>query len=296
MGIQNYLSEMRDAVDGAVRDLLHEYEEKIPLRLFKAIEYSLTAGGKRLRPILLLSSFSLYRDDWKSALPYGVSIECVHTYSLIHDDLPAMDDDDYRRGVPTCHRTFGEDVAILAGDALLTEAFRILLVDRDDGIVPYSKIAAARELAWAAGAEGMVGGQILDLEATGRKITEGEVIKIHSLKTGALIRASILAGAHLGGAAAEDISLLSEYGKNVGLAFQIVDDILDVTSSFSEMGKKTGKDLDMGKATYPSVVGTVKARKEAESLVGKAKNSLSSFGEKGTFLAGVADLCLTRRN
>ncbi len=294
--LTKYLAERRQNVDEAIISILEDLKIRIPTVLYEPIKYSLTSGGKRLRPILCLSAYSLFRGDWKAVLPFAASIEFIHTYSLIHDDLPSMDDDDYRRGVPACHKVFGEAKAILAGDALLTEAFRIFMEVDEAAVNPERKIRAARVVALAAGAAGMVAGQALDLEAHLEGGTEEEIREIHSLKTGALFKGSVLSGAILGGAGEDDLSCLSEYGEKVGLAFQIVDDILDVTSSFAELGKETGKDVRMGKATYPATLGVEKSLNEAERLIEEGKKSLLILGERKRILAEIAGLCLKRRN
>jgi geranylgeranyl diphosphate synthase type II len=294
--VEEYMKSLKSVIDDALIEMLKPIREDVPQKLYEAIAYSLTAGGKRLRPILLISSFSIVNDTWENALPYAVAIEYIHTYSLIHDDLPSMDDDDYRRGVPTCHKVFGEAMAILAGDALLTEAFRIFLEEREDGISSEKKIRASRKLAEAAGASGMVGGQALDIEFTSRKADEEGVKMIHQKKTAALIRASILCGGILSGATEDQLATFSAFGFKLGLAFQIVDDILDVKSSFSEMGKKTGKDAAIGKATYPSVVGLQRAEADAIGLVREANDCIMELGEKAISLKEIASLCLSRRN
>ncbi|NIO16008.1 MAG: hypothetical protein GTN70_03250 [Deltaproteobacteria bacterium] len=290
------MKSMKSAVDFALVDMIQPIREHVPKSLYEAMVYSLSAGGKRLRPILLISSFSIVDEAWKKALPYAVAVEYIHTYSLIHDDLPAMDDDDFRRGMPTSHKVFGEAMAILVGDALLTEAFRVFLERRDDGISSDKKIQACHELAKAAGASGMVGGQVLDIEFTAKDADEEDVKEIHRKKTAALIRASILCGGILSGADEIQLAAFSTFGSKLGLAFQIVDDILDVESSFSEMGKKTGKDAAVGKATYPSVAGFEKAEAVAKRLVREAKDSVMVLGQKSTFLGEIAELCLSRRN
>ncbi len=294
--VTQYMKSMKSTVDFALIDMIQPIREHVPKSLYEAMVYSLSAGGKRLRPILLISSFSIVDEAWKKALPYAVAVEYIHTYSLIHDDLPAMDDDDFRRGMPTSHKVFGEAMAILVGDALLTEAFRVFLEKRDDGMAIDKKIQACQELAKAAGASGMVGGQVLDIEFTAKDADEEDVIEIHRKKTESLIRASVLCGGILSGAGEVALAAFSAFGSKLGLAFQIVDDILDVEASFSEMGKKTGKDAAIGKATYPSVAGLEKAEAEAKRLVREAKDSLIVLGEKATSLCEIAELCLSRRS
>lgn len=294
--ITAYMKSLKSEVDDALIAMLQPIRDWVPERLYEAMVYSLGAGGKRFRPILLISSYSMYDSEWRKSIPYAAAVEFVHTYSLIHDDLPAMDDDDFRRGIPTCHKVFGEALAILAGDALLTEAFRIFSETRDDGISLENKVRATWELAKAAGAAGMVGGQVLDMQFASTGANEKAVKEIHRKKTAALIGASILCGAILSGAGEEDLSVLSQFGSNLGLAFQIVDDILDVKSSFSEMGKKTGKDAEIGKATYPSAVGLKSAEAEAAHLIDEAKSCLKVLGEQAAPLEGIAEVCLRRRS
>jgi geranylgeranyl diphosphate synthase type II len=294
--ITEYMKSLRSEVDDALIAMLQPIRDWVPERLYEAMVYSLVAGGKRIRPILLISSYSMYDSEWRKSIPYAAAVEYVHTYSLIHDDLPAMDDDDFRRGIPTCHKVFGEALAILAGDALLTEAFRIFSETRDDGISLENKVRATWELAKAAGAAGMVGGQVLDMQFASTGANEKAVKEIHRKKTAALIGASVLCGAILSGAGKEDLSVLTRFGSNLGLAFQIVDDILDVKSSFSEMGKKTGKDAEIGKATYPSAVGLKSAEAEAAHLIDEAINCLKVLGELAAPLEGIAELCLRRRS
>lgn len=294
--ITEYMKSLRSEVDDALISMLQPIRDWVPERLYEAMVYSLGAGGKRIRPILLISSYSMYDSEWRKSIPYAAAVEYVHTYSLIHDDLPAMDDDDFRRGIPTCHKVFGEALAILAGDALLTEAFRIFSETRDDGISLENKVRATWELAKAAGAAGMVGGQVLDMQFASTGANEKAVKEIHRKKTAALIGASVLCGAILSGAGEEDLSVLTRFGSNLGLAFQIVDDILDIKSSFSEMGKKTGKDAEIGKATYPSAVGLKSAEAEAAHLIDEAINCLKVLGELAAPLEGIAELCLRRRS
>ncbi|RMG61500.1 MAG: polyprenyl synthetase family protein, partial [Deltaproteobacteria bacterium] len=231
MNVGEYLSEVREKVDGAIVETLSRYRGEIPEILLEAMEYSLTAGGKRFRPALLMTGFSLAGGEAEKAIPYAVAVEFIHTYSLIHDDLPAMDDDDFRRGLPTCHVRFGEAIAILAGDALLTEAFALFLEERDDGIPPERKVRAAREVAVSAGAKGMVGGQVLDMQFMGREVTVDDVEKIHLGKTASLIRGAITAGVILGGGSEDLVEKARSYGTKLGLSFQIVDDIRDRRSS-----------------------------------------------------------------
>ncbi len=269
---------------------------RIPDPLRKAMEYSLLAGGKRIRPVLLLSAGGAVGGDERDLLPFACAVEYVHTYSLVHDDLPAMDDDDFRRGRPSNHKVFGEATAILAGDALLTEAFRVMgespLAEKD----PRRTIAAVAVLARAAGAEGMAGGQQLDLDAEGRVPTASGKEEIDLRKTSALISAATRMGGILGGGTAEQVEALGAYGVALGLLFQVTDDILDETGSFEEMGKGVGKDKARGKATAAVVYGMDAAVARAESLGAGALEALSSFGEEASALREIVRVVAARRS
>jgi geranylgeranyl diphosphate synthase type II len=261
-------------------------ERNIPERLLAAMEYSLLAGGKRLRPVLCLSCAALCGSAEARALPFAASIELIHTYSLIHDDLPAMDNDDLRRGRPTNHKVFGEAAAVLAGDGLLTEAFVHMA---DTRLPPELVLAALAELARAAGAAGMVGGQMLDMEYTGAGKAELELAAMHARKTGALLKASCLCGALLAGAGAAWTDALARYGAAFGAAFQIVDDILDVTGTAEELGKTPGKDSAQGKLTYPSLLGLERSRELALEQARLAESCLDAFsGPEAEFLRDLA--------
>ena len=262
-------------------------DRAIPERLLTAMEYSLLAGGKRLRPVLCLSCAALCGLKEAEALPFAAAIELIHTYSLIHDDLPAMDNDDLRRGRPTNHKAFDEATAILAGDGLLTEAFVCMA---GTGLPPDRVLAALAELARAAGAAGMVGGQMLDMEYTGAGTADiRELADMHARKTGALIRASCLCGGLLAGAGAELAAALARYGEAFGAAFQIVGDILDVTGTAEQLGKTPGKDAAQGKLTYPSLLGLERSRALALEQVGLAQSSLDAFsGPDAEFLRRLA--------
>jgi len=267
----------------------------IPAPLRDAMEYALTSGGKRIRPVVLLSAGAAVGGEEKDLLPFACSVEYVHTYSLIHDDLPAMDDDDYRRGRPTCHKVFGEAAAILAGDALLTEAFRVMgespLAARD----PAKAVRASALLARAAGASGMAGGQMMDLSPpAGEGVTAIEEIDLR--KTAALLSASAAMGGILGGGGGGQVESLSRYGRALGLLFQITDDILDETGSFEEMGKAVAKDRARGKLTYPAARGMAEAGARAESLRGEALQALSPFGGEAETLRDIVRIVATRRS
>lgn len=274
VNIEDYLGEKRKLVD----ELLSQYipsESEEPKTLHAAMRYSVMAGGKRIRPILALATYEQCRTDSSetdSSIGYVMAgLEMIHTYSLIHDDLPCMDDDDLRRGQPTCHKKFGIATAVLAGDALHDIAFDLMARSGHTEIV--------RELAQAIGTMGMIGGQIADVEAEGCEVTKAEIIKIHSCKTGSLIRCSVRVGAILAGAERSTFEALSQYGEKIGLAFQIIDDILDVEGSQELLGKKVGADNIKGKATYPGVVGLKQAKKDADLLIDEAIELLDDYDD-----------------
>ena len=282
----------RKLVDESLLGFLSPATCGIPGRLREAMEYSLAAGGKRIRPVMLLSAGAAVGGDESALLPFACAVEYIHTYSLIHDDLPAMDDDEFRRGRPTCHKAFGEAAAILAGDALLTEAFRVMgespLAARDAG----RAVRAMALLARSAGAEGMVGGQDLDLTA---RPADG-VEEIHRRKTAALIEASAGMGGILGGGSGERIAALRRYGAAVGLLFQVTDDMLDETGTFEEMGKAVAKDRERGKLTYPGQFGMAAAAARAEALGIEARSALASFGDEAETLREIVRMVAARRS
>lgn len=263
-----------------------------PKNLKEAMRYSALNGGKRLRPMLLIAAGHLSGADAKILYPLGMAIEMIHAYSLIHDDLPAMDDDSLRRGKPTCHIQFDEATAILAGDALLTESFVIL--SHLEGISDSAKIKLIQLFSHSAGASGMVGGQMMDLEGEERKITSDELVAIHRLKTGKLIKASILAGAIAGNADEKTLMHLTEFADNIGLAFQVKDDILDVTGTSEELGKTAGKDLEQEKSTYVTLLGLEKATTILDELIDKAFDSLNALGEKNAPLLNLTAYVVKR--
>jgi len=267
----------------------------VPESLVQAMEYSLLAGGKRLRPVLCLTWAELAGVSREHALPFACAIECIHTYSLVHDDLPAMDDDDLRRGRPSCHKQFDDATAILAGDGLLTEAFTLMCRTE---VLPERVLAAIREMSVAAGPRGMVGGQVLDMAYTAKSgVTLDELRAMHSMKTGALIRASCTCGALLGGGDADVTARAGAYGEAVGLAFQVVDDILDIVGDEQALGKPVGSDQDQGKTTYPGLIGIEASRAMAYECVQKAAESLTVFsGPQARFLLGLAEYVVERGN
>ena len=264
-----------------------------PSNLIDAMSYSLFAGGKRIRPALLLAARDLFPQNGLDPMPAACALEMIHTYSLIHDDLPAMDDDDLRRGIPASHKKFGEAMAILAGDALLTEAFRIMAFSYS-GVRDAAVGQVIAEIAAAAGCEGMVGGQVIDSTQTGSILDQASLEELHRMKTGALIRSSVRSGAILGHATNGQLEAVSRYGDLVGLAFQVADDVLDVTSTAGELGKSTGKDHAQGKTTYVSLLGVDDSRKYARELAGQAAESLTQFGPRAGVLCSLAGYIAAR--
>jgi geranylgeranyl diphosphate synthase type II len=296
MDLKAYLEERRGLVNRSLEAYLPAVRGPA-FRVVQAMHYSLFAGGKRLRPILCLAGAEAVGGDAGEVLPVACALEMIHTYSLIHDDLPAMDDDDLRRGQPTCHKKFDEATAILAGDGLLTAAFQIMA----DAAARYEGREAAlldviQLIAAAAGYQGMVGGQMLDLQAEGREVTLKELETIHRLKTGALLTASVRAGALLAGGTRAEVTALTSYGEKFGLAFQVTDDLLDVEGETAEMGKAAGMDAQRRKATYPGVLGVEETRAWAKRLVDTAVTDLEGFGEKAEPLREIARYLLIRRS
>lgn len=290
--IDSYLAERRALVEEFL-DTCVPAEDAAPETISRAVRYSLFAGGKRLRPILVLAAAEAVGGLVEDALPAAAAFEMIHTYSLIHDDLPAMDDDSLRRGKPTSHVVFGDAIAILAGDALQTHAFRAL-ADGESRITAERRLSAIALLADAAGASGMVGGQVADLEAEGQSVSSDGLEFIHRHKTGALIQAASEVGAVVGGGSDDQIAHLARYGENIGLAFQIIDDILDVTGSAETLGKSTGKDVKAGKATYPHIHGIKNAQERASELVAGALDELAPLGERAEPLSRLAQRILDR--
>lgn len=263
--------------------------------LAKSMEYSLMLGGKRMRPVLALATCELLGHSVESVLPAACALEMIHTYSLIHDDLPSMDDDDLRRGKPTNHKVYGEAIAILAGDGLLTEAFACLS-DPKWHLSDHSKIRVIHCVAQAAGAMGMVAGQVLDLEHEGKECNERQLENIHAHKTGKLILASILVGGHAANANPTQLATLEEFGKKIGLAFQIADDILDITQTTEQLGKNAKSDLKKNKSTYPSLIGLEQSKQKAENLLKESIELISTFGERSSFLKDLAKLIVHRQS
>jgi geranylgeranyl diphosphate synthase type II len=256
------------------------------------MRYSLFAGGKRLRPVLCLAAAEACGGRTSAALPLACAVECIHTYSLIHDDLPSMDNDDLRRGRPTCHKVFGDGIAILAGDALLTIAFEIAAQAKSTS--RYDLRAIVREIAGAAGSQKLIAGQVADLEGEGRRINRAQLRYIHENKTAALLTTSVRLGAMAVNATTKELAALTAFGRALGLAFQVIDDILDVTQTSEKLGKSAGKDVAAKKATYPAVIGLEKSRAEARRLTAKAHGALKGLGNKARVLQGLADYLLQR--
>jgi len=294
--LKAYLEEKRGLVNRALEAYLPAVRGPA-FRVVQAMHYSLFAGGKRLRPILCLAAAEAVGGDAGEALPVACALEMIHTYSLIHDDLPAMDDDDLRRGQPTCHKKFDEATAILAGDGLLTEAFHTLAAaaprfeGREAVLLEVTEL-----LAKAAGYQGMVGGQMLDLMAEGRRVTLKELETIHRLKTGALLTVATRAGALVGGGNRVEVTALTSFGERFGLAFQVTDDLLDVEGTTAELGKPVGSDEKRGKATYPALLGLKASRKLAQRLVEEAVAILSPFQDRAAPLRNLAEYLLVRRS
>jgi geranylgeranyl diphosphate synthase type II len=290
-----YLSARREMVDAALAGILPP-EDRPPASVHRAMRYSVLAGGKRLRPILVIAGAEVVGGRPESVMETACALELIHTYSLIHDDLPAMDDDDYRRGRLTNHKVFGEAIAILAGDALLTLAFRLIAANAARVPDPRLIGQVVAEVAEAAGTGGMVGGQVVDIESEGKTVSAETLDYIHRHKTAALIRVSLRAGALLAGGAPDVVSAIGEAGGNLGLAFQIVDDILDVEGDSAELGKSAGSDERKQKATYPALHGLEVSRREARALIARAKAGLATLGAAAEPLAALADYIVERRN
>ena len=289
-----FLAAEQSRIDQAL-DQFTPPESDNPATIHKAVRYSLFAGGKRIRPILCLEAAAAVSDDAPGAMNAACAVEMIHTYSLIHDDLPALDNDDYRRGKLTCHKVFGEAMAILAGDALFTLAIQTLAII--DGLAAERKIELVKTLSFASGTvEGMIGGQVIDIESEGHTPGAELLDDIHRAKTGALIEASVRMGAITAGADKAELKALSCYGRHVGLAFQIVDDILDVEESSEALGKTAGKDAAQGKITFPAVYGLERSRSMAEEERAAAHEALAAFGSRAERLRQIADVIVRRKS
>ena len=291
MDLKAYLQSRQKRIESALDRYLPK-EKARPATLHRAMRYSLFAGGKRLRPILCLSAAEACGGSIEAALPLACAMECIHTYSLVHDDLPSMDNDDFRRGRPTCHKVFGDGVAVLAGDALLTVAFEIIA--RATPTRRYTMPILLREVAVAAGSRKLIAGQVADLEAEGKKSNRADLRYIHENKTAAILTTSVRLGAMSANADAKMLSAITRFGRALGLAFQVIDDILDVTQTTEKLGKSAGKDVAAQKATYPAVIGLDKSRAEAKRLTRNAHDALSVFGEKARTLRALANYLLER--
>ncbi len=294
MSLAEYLPEQQELIENELNALVPP-ETAAPQTIHQAMRYSLFAGGKRIRPILCIEAARTVSDEAAGAVKTACALECIHTYSLIHDDLPALDNDDYRRGKPTCHKVFGEAMAILAGDALLTIAFQILAELTQ--VSSERKVRMIRELAAAAGTVGgMIGGQVADIQGEGQPPTAALLDSIHRAKTGALLRASVRLGALHAGGTHDEVAALSCFGEHIGLAFQIVDDILDVEESSDALGKTAGKDADQHKITFPAVYGLERSREMARLECDRAHRTLDVFGSRAARLREIADLIVHRKS
>lgn len=293
MKLPDFFEADHAAIEAALEKLLPP-EETPPPSIHRAMRYSVFAGGKRIRPILCLEAARMFTQSLEGGIHAGCALEFIHTYSLIHDDLPALDNDDLRRGKPTCHKAFTEALAILAGDALLTLAFQTLA---NAPIEPARRVRVIAEISAAAGTvNGMVGGQVADVEAEGKTVSAATLEYIHRSKTAALIRGSVVAGGIAGGAPDQDIERLRRFGENIGWVFQVVDDILDVEESSAALGKTAGKDQARHKATYPALYGLEKSRQIASELEAKAMGELASYGERAERLRQLAQFLVARRS
>ena len=294
MDIHQYLDQQRQRVD---QYLEHSLPPSLrdPEQLYESMRYSLLAGGKRVRPILVIAAAQALGYDHDAMLPFAASLEYVHTYSLVHDDLPAMDDDDYRRGRLTNHKVYGDGMAILAGDALLTMAFELCSQDAD-GITTGQQLQIVRELAFGSGHQGMVGGQVMDIQAENQEVELAHLQTIHSHKTGQLIRAAVRIGGIISGASSTQLKSLTNYAEDIGLAFQIADDVLNMVGTREELGKDAGTDEQRGKQTYPSFFGIDGARKLGEDCVERAINHLEAFDHQADPLRHIATYIVERKS
>jgi len=291
MELKTYLAARAAEVDAAMDGFLPKAKQR-PATIHQAMRYAVFAGGKRLRPVLCLAAAEACGGAVSDALAPACALELMHTYSLVHDDLPAMDDDDLRRGRPTCHKVYGEGMAVLCGDALLTESFAVLATTRPSA--RYGVRDYIAELAETGGSRKLIGGQVMDLEGEGKKPAKRELVRIHEAKTAALLTTSLRLGAMTANATPAKLQALTKFGYNLGLAFQVIDDILDVTQSTEILGKTAGKDLAVEKATYPSVIGLEASRREAARLTTAAMSSLKPLGRRAARLEEIAAYLLKR--
>lgn len=293
--IKNQLNDYCVKINSELDKLVPE-NEALQKTIYESMRYSLLIGGKRIRPILTLAVCKMFDGDVEKAMPFACAIEMIHTYSLIHDDLPAMDNDDYRRGVETNHKVYGEGIAVLAGDALLNKSFETMVSALNDKTNLEGKIKAIQVIANAAGTEGMIGGQVIDLESEGKKIDYETLKKMHILKTGNLIEASAVVGALLAGAAQEDIKKIYSFASNLGLAFQIRDDILSEIGDRDKLGKNTGNDREKDKSTYVTILGLEQSKLLLKKTTDTAVKVLADYSDKAEFLVELADYLLDREN
>ena len=291
VNLKTYLKSRQKQIERALDRFLPK-ENVRPATIHKAMRYSLFAGGKRLRPILCLAAAETCHGKVANALALACAMECIHTYSLVHDDLPSMDNDDLRRGRPTCHKVFGDGIAVLAGDALLTIAFEI--VSHAKPTSRYNMAMLLREIAVAAGSQKLIAGQVADLEAEGKETDRAHLQYIHENKTAAILTTSVRLGAMSADANSKQLTAITKFGRALGLAFQVIDDILDVTQTSEKLGKSAGKDIAAKKATYPSVIGLEKSRIEARRLTRQAHSALSMFGATAEALQALANYLLER--
>ncbi len=280
-----------------IENLLEQYrpkEEGYQKAIMQAMNYSLQAKGKRLRPILTLEACKIVGGKVEDVIPFAMAIEMIHTYSLIHDDLPALDNDDLRRGRPTNHKVYGEDIAILAGDGLLNYAYEVMLTNSIGKENPSKYLLAINEIANTSGIYGMIGGQVVDIQSENQQIPKEKLDYIHMNKTAAIIVGCMRAGAIVGGASENQLLNITNYAKNIGLAFQIVDDILDIVGDESKLGKKVGSDIDNNKSTYPSLIGLEESKNIAHKLIQEAKSNIENISEDAKFLIDLADYIIDR--
>ncbi|MGV7221536.1 MAG: polyprenyl synthetase family protein [Nitrospinales bacterium] len=294
MSAEGYLAKCREFVDEGIPRFLPS-EDTYPESIHKSMAYSVLAGGKRLRPALLIAAAEAVGGDRHEVLPFAVAVEFIHTYTLIHDDLPALDDDNLRRGKPTNHKVFGEAIAILAGDALLTQAF-VLMTNAAlmDSIPANHILRAAHEMGKSVGSTGVIGGQVVDLESEDKSIDAETLEYIHIYKTGFFFKSCVRVGALLGQAEVKQLNAISSFGAHIGLAFQIIDDILDITGDQEKLGKDVGSDVDKNKATYPALFGMDESKRKAEKLVEDGINQLKDFGASADPLRDIARFFVQR--
>lgn len=289
--LKAYLREQQRTVDAALQRFLPRSSVR-PSTVHRAMRHPVFAGGKRLRPILCLAAAEACGGPIEDAIPPACAAELIHTYSLVHDDLPCMDNDDLRRGQPTTHVVFGENVAVLAGDGILTEAFAIIAQTPENK--RYRTRDYVTELAFAADSRRLIGGQVMDLEGEGKDLTKAQLVRIHEAKTAALLTSSLRLGGMSANASPSRLQALTDFGRSLGLAFQVIDDILDVTQSTEKLGKTAGKDAEVSKATYPAILGLEKSKQEAHRLTRKALAALKAFGRRATRLDQIAHYLLDR--